>query len=219
MEYIRAFHSLLFPSEGLCYFCKERRTQTKDFICKDCQTKLEILDREIDMDSPYIQKAYYSLMYNRLVRELIKDFKFHGKGYLYKPLGQLMLNTLEGIEDHFDLVVYVPSHRRKEAIRGYNQSQLLAQYISKTLNIPLSSNNLIKTKHTKDQNKLKRIDRITNLQGAFKIRNKKEIEDKEILLIDDIITTGSTMIECAKVLRISGSGRIRGLALTSSRKL
>lgn len=219
MEYIKAFHNLLFPSENLCFVCKTRFEKIEKFVCRDCRDNLEILNKEILMHSVYIEKSYYSLMYNRLMREIIRDFKFHGKSYLYKPLGEIMVNTYKEVGIKGDAIFFIPSHKRKEAKRGFNQSELLAKYISKSIKIPISHNNLIKTKHTRDQNKLDRIERLLNLKNSFKIRNSQSVIDKNIILIDDIITTGSTMEEVAKTLVEAGANQIIGLALTSSKKI
>lgn len=220
MKYINIIHNLLFPTKNLCYSCKEQYNNIEKFLCNNCRGFLEVLNREIEMDSFHIEKAYYSLMYNRFVRELIRDFKFNGKSYLYKPLGEIMINTImdKGLYN-MDLILYVPSHRRKEAIRGYNQSELLASYISKSLDIPISHNNLIKIKHTRDQSRLDKYNREDNLRNAFKLKNKVEIYNKKILLIDDIITTGSTMMECSNILIKNEAREVVGLALTSSKKI
>lgn len=221
MEYIKSIHNLLFPTNNLCYLCKETKDIIHDYICDDCFSRLEFVHREISIDSPYITTAYYSLIYNRYMREVISDYKFNGKSYLYKPLGDLMLRTIKEkrlIED-IDLIMYLPSHRRKEAKRGYNQSQLLATYLGKALNIGVSHNNLIKIRHTKDQNKLNRHERLNNLKDSFKVKDRREIGNKSILLIDDIITTGTTMSECSKVLIENEARAVYGLALTSSKKL
>lgn len=132
-----------------------------------------------------------------------------------------MLKTIyeKDISKDIDLIMYIPSHRRKEAKRGYNQSELLATFIAKKLDIEVSHNNLSKIKHTKDQNKLNRVERQENLLGSFKLKNREEIKDKRILLIDDIITTGSTMKECSRVLINNEAREVIGLALTSSKKL
>ena len=213
-----SIQSLLFPTRDLCYLCKEKTPYIKEFTCCDCKDKLAFLNREIDIDSIYISRTFYSLNYNRFLRELIHGFKFNGKSYLYKPFAEIMLDTIsqKNILD-IDLIIYIPIHRRKEAIRGYNQSELLAGYISKNLNKPMSNGNLVKTKWTKEQNTLDRIQRFRNLKDSFSIRNPNEFEDKRILLIDDIITTGSTFNECAKLLIENGAKEIFAIALTSSK--
>lgn len=219
MGIIKDINGLLFPERHICLFCKGKSTIIKSCICKECEERLEVINKEIYLNSYYISKVVYSLAYNRFIREKLKEYKFNGKNYLYKPFGEIMLNTInqKNLCSEIDLIMYVPSHRRKEALRGYNQSELLARYIAKFFNITLSSKNLIKIKWTKDQSQLQRLDRIKNLKGSFQVRNKEEIKFKKILLIDDIITTGTTMEECSKVLLHNGAKEVVGLALTSSK--
>ena len=88
------------------------------------------------------------------------------------------------------------------------------------MDIPLSREKLIRIKHTKPQNKLNRYDRMKNMEGVFKVVDSTEFENKEILIIDDIITTGSTIKECAKVLLEEGQAKkVHALAVTSGMKL
>lgn len=190
-----------------------------EFICKDCYNHLDILHRQIAIDSKFISKAYYSLSYNRFIKEKMKDYKYNGKNYLSKPFGEIILETIrvgEIIKD-IDLITYIPAHRRKEALRGYNQAELLASYISDKTDLPISRGNLIKTKWTKEQSHSNRLERLSNLKDSFHIKEAEKIKSKRILLIDDIITTGTTMDECAKVLINNGAREIIGLALTSSK--
>jgi ComF family protein len=211
--------SLIFPNENLCYICKEKSNYINDFLCSECESRIEYVHKEVDIDSLFIDRCIYSAFYNRFMKELVHWFKFNNKSYLYKPLAEIMIKTIEFKEliKDIDIILYVPIHRRKEAIRGYNQSQLLAIYISKKLNLPLSSNNLTKYKWTKEQNQLKRRERQMNLKDSFKVRNQEELINKNILLIDDILTTGATFDECGRVLKDSGAKGIVGLALTSGK--
>lgn len=190
-----------------------------EYVCKDCLENLDILNKEVKIHSPYINNVYYSLFYNRFIKDKVKDFKYNGKNYLYKSFGEIMINTIEVFEldKKIDLIAFVPTHRRKEAIRGYNQAELLAKYISDKLNIPLLKDNLVKKRWTKEQSHSTKNDRTTNLKDSFYIKNPSSIEKKRILLIDDIITTGATMEECSKVLKMNGSKEVLGLALTSSK--
>lgn len=219
MEYIRPIHNLLFPTRDICYICREKSKGMEGSICKNCYGLLEIVNREVELDFPYVKRAYYAIVYNRLGKEIVGDFKFNGKGYLYRPLGELMVNTIYDRDiGPLDMVIYVPSHRRKEALRGYNQSRLLAEYIAQVLEIPISHDNLIKTRHTKEQRTLNRHDRMINLRDAFKVKDSSEIAGKRLLLIDDILTTGSTMLECGKALMDNGVKEVIGLAITSSKR-
>lgn len=215
----QALNNLLFPKKHICLFCREKNGSINGYICKDCYENLEVLDKEINIDSPYIKKAYYSLSYNRFIREKVKDYKYNGKNYLCKPFGEIMLRTIKNkeIDKDIDVILYVPTHRRKEALRGYNQAEILADYISKVLGKPLLKNNLVKIRWTKEQSHSNKIDRIINLKDSFRIKQPNEIEGKKILLIDDIVTTGVTMEECSRVIINSGAKKVIGLALTSSK--
>lgn len=215
----QALNNLLFPKKHICLFCREKNGSINGYICKDCYENLEVLDKEINIDSPYIKKAYYSLSYNRFIREKVKDYKYNGKNYLCKPFGEIMLRTIRNkeIDKDIDLIIYVPTHKRKEALRGYNQAEILADYISKVLDKPLLKDNLVKIRWTKEQSHSNKIDRIINLKDSFRIKRPNEIEGKKILLIDDIVTTGVTMEECSRVIINSGAKKVIGLALTSSK--
>ena len=220
MEYLKSLNSLLFWSKNWCFFCKEGDINITNFICMDCSNNLEVLNREILLESEQIDKSFYVLGFNRFIKEQVYDYKFNSKSYLYKPLAHIMVESIKdlNLHEHIDLICYIPSHRRKEAIRGYNQSELLAKYISEKLDLKLSKGNLIKYRHTKEQNKLDKTGRISNLKNSFKVKRPEEFKGKSILLIDDIVTTGSTFIECAKVLNVAGARQITTLALTSSKK-
>ena len=200
--------------------CKERLGNANGYICKECFNNLEIIHKEITIDSPYINKVYYSLLYNRLMREMVKKYKYEGKNYLYKAFGEIMMGTIKtnGLESHIDIIAYIPAHRRKEALRGYNQAELLASYIAEKLDKPLLKNNLVKLKWTEDQSHSNKAERVVNLKDSFHIKNPDEIRGKKILLVDDIITTGATMEECSRVLINNGAHKVIGLALTSNKK-
>lgn len=212
--------SLLFPTRDLCYFCKDRTPYLTGYICSDCRERLVFMNKEVNMESEYISQALYCITYNRYLKELVHGFKFNGKSYLYKPFGEIMISTIKemNIKD-IDLIAYIPIHRRKEAIRGYNQSELLASYIAKELDVSISMKNLVKIKWTKEQNTLDRIQRLKNLKDSFYIKNPSEFYNKSILLIDDIITTGSTFNECSRLLIEKGAKAVTCLALTSSKSM
>ena len=109
MEYIKSIHSLLFTIKNWCFFCKEANDFISNYTCHDCKGNLEILNREIDLDSKDIHKAFYLLGFNRFIKEVIYDFKFNGKSYLYKPLAQIMVNSIEALKlsSDIDLICFV----------------------------------------------------------------------------------------------------------------
>ncbi|OLS01842.1 ComF family protein [Tissierella creatinophila] len=220
MEYIKSVFDLIFPTKNLCYFCNEDELKIENYICRSCRNNIEIVNKEVFLDSSFISECYYTTIYDRFMKDIIRRYKFNDKSFLYKPLGEILLKTIyeKNLDKKVDLIAFVPSHRRKEAIRGYNQSELLAMFVSKELHIPLLKT-LIKSNHTLDQHFLDKEDRKHNLKDVFKVKRKEDVEEKSILLIDDIITSGSTMEECAMELIKNEAKAIFALALTSSRKI
>lgn len=107
-----------------------------------------------------------------------------------------------------DLILPVPLHSLKKAERGFNQSFYLAKGMSKALNIPVSQSILKRKRYTESQTQKNLVERTENMLEAFQIKNEKKVKGKNILLIDDVITTGATIRECGKILQASGAGNI-----------
>lgn len=139
--------------------------------------------------------------YDGIFASAVKSFKFYGMRQFDYPLAKVMAEAIfkELSKEEFDLITFVPLHKRNLSVRGYNQSELLALCLSQMLDVP-AINTLNKTRYTKPQHKTKGKKRAENVKGAYKIVDKNLITGKRILLIDDIITTGSTLGECAKTL-------------------
>ena len=111
------------------------------------------------------------------------------------------------------ILIAIPLDKKKLKLRGYNQSELLAQKLAEVINIPLIKDNLVKVKETKPQMELSKEERHKNLLGAFAIKNPAELAGKKIFLVDDVYTTGSTMTACASVLRNSGAKSVWGITI------
>lgn len=214
---------LLFPEKGICFICDVYDENIKkDHICEDCRDKLHFIGKnrcptcgkplEIINDTNkcsfciknnfYFKRAFSPLEFTGELKDAIYKFKYQSKPYMYKSFGELMVRELlkEKIEP-IDIIVPIPLHRSRMAKRGYNQSELVAKYISKKLNIPLDRKNLIRTKATKEQNTLSRLERQKNIKNAFSVRDDRVFMNKRVLLVDDIFTTGATVNEGAKVLK------------------
>lgn len=232
---------LLFPEEGICFICDKYDEEVKeDHICSDCKDKLSFInenrcptcgkptynDNSSDRCSYcanktfYFTKAFSPLEYTGVLRKIIYKYKYESKPYLYKSFGELMLKALAN-EDikHIDTIVPVPLHRSRKAERGYNQSELLAKYLSSKLDIPLDNKNFIRIKGTKVQNKLSRLQRQENVKEAFKVRDNRVFKDKAIFLVDDIFTTGATVNECSKTLIEGGATKVLVITLATGRHI
>ena len=124
-------------------------------------------------------------------------------------------NRLEKTLANFYLVP-LPLHRRRLLERGFNQSQLLADYLSQCLSLPIISENLWRKKYRKQQAKLSAKKRLDNIKGAFAIREKNIFFGKKILLVDDVVTTGASLNEAAKVVRLAGASTVWGITIAKN---
>jgi ComF family protein len=145
----------------------------------------------------------------------IQRFKYNSETHLASPLGSLMAKfarTILPYPEEF-VTVPVPLHKHRLTERGFNQSLLLARVISSGLEVPLDYRSLVRTKNTKSQTGLAKKDRRRNVTNAFSVTSKDTFKGKKVLLVDDVLTTGYTFNECAKMLRRSGALEVRCLAL------
>lgn len=137
------------------------------------------------------------------VQELIHRFKYGGRVHLGHPLGLLTAARLEGFLTQVapDCIVPAPLHRKRVRQRGYNQSQLIGEVLGRTLKVPQEVGNLRRLRWTEPQTGLDASDRVSNVKGAFAVRDPKRLKGKRVLLVDDVLTTGSTVRACVDALR------------------
>ncbi len=168
--------------------------------------------------SPPYQRTWAAAFYEGAVQRAVRRFKFHNHPGSAELLGGMMAETFlsSGAEaKEFDLLVPIPSRARKKRQRGYNQAVLLAKEISKRTKIPMNEKVLIKIRDTKAQHNLNEQDRLKNLKGSFSAG--KEVCGQKILLIDDVLTTGSTAKEAATALFAAGAEEVSVLVLAVTR--
>lgn len=134
---------------------------------------------------------------------MILNYKFNDRAYLYKTIVNFLLKNEKFFEilKSYDTIIPVPISRKRRKERGYNQSELIAREIAKRVEIDYHNQCLFKTRNIIEQSKLNKEERQKNIQGVYKLRNEKLLQDKRILLLDDIYTTGSTVNECARILK------------------
>jgi ComF family protein len=131
-------------------------------------------------------------------------------------LAKLLVSFMEtsGFPRDFDMLVPVPVHKMKLVERGYDPPFLLAKVLAGTFRVPLLTQYLVKGRNTAPQMSLRRKDRLQNVKGAFSLAGEDgAIREKKVLLLDDVLTTGATMRECALVLKRGGAGKIYGITL------
>ena len=204
--------NIIYPQ--ICAICGNIN---KNALCNKCKLKLE-KQAELKIEKnedKYFNELIYFFKYEGLIRKLILDYKFNDKSYYYYTFVTFLLKNKKLFKkiQKYDTIVPVPISKNRMKTRGYNQSLLIAKGIAKKVNIKLEKDCLIKTKNIIEQSKLSKEQRITNIKNAYKLINKEKIKNKKVLLIDDIYTTGSTVNECAKTLRIGNPKKIGVLVL------
>lgn len=201
--------SLWFPAR--CVGCG-RVIAPQRLFCARCRRSLPSEPRLRRFAQPGAFFVYAPFVYQGGIRRTLHALKFEGERSLAAPTGQLMAAALPA-PLKFDMVAFVPMRPDKQAERGYNQSELLARAVAKALGCPCVP--LLKKVHsTSTQHELTREERLKNPLGAY--RADRRAEGKCILLIDDIVTTGSTICECAKELYRSGAKAVVGLCAASA---
>ncbi len=163
----------------------------------------------------HFENHYYIFKYDNLIRKLIIDYKFNEKPYLYRSFLEFLNNyQKEYIQFKiYDIIIPVPISKKRKKERGYNQSLLIAKEISLKENKNLGDKIISKVKNNNTQSKLNKEERAENVKNVYKITNNKEIINKNILLIDDIYTTGATLNECSKMLKQAGAKKIDVLTI------
>lgn len=205
---------LFFPQ--ICGICGKLN---KDGLCNKCKIQLEkVAENDIlkqDLEDMYIKELIYIFKYEGIIRKVILDYKFHEKPYMYVCFVNFVLKNEKIFEklQSYDTIIPVPISKKRMKERGYNQSLLIAKKLSREVKIPLQVNCLLKTKNIIEQSKLNKEQRKQNIQNVYELKNGEILNNKRILLIDDIYTTGSTVNECAKILQQARPEKIDVLVL------
>lgn len=208
--------NLIYPQT--CGICGKLATNS---LCKKCEIELKkqsenkILTDEEEIEDKYFNELMYIFKYEGQIRKLILDYKFNEKSYIYLTFVNFILKNKKIFENikNYDTIIPVPISKKRYKERGYNQSLLIAKEIAKRTDLKLVNNCLIKTKNIIEQSKLNKEERKKNIQGVYEIQNAQIIKNKNILLFDDIYTTGNTANECSKMLKKYNPNKIGVLVL------
>lgn len=193
--------NLIYPP--ICGICGKLNS---NFICNKCRKQLE-KQAEFKIEKKaksnyYFEEHLYIFKYQGMIRKIIINYKFNEKSYLYKTIVNFLLKNEKffSILETYDTILAVPISKKRKKERGYNQSELIARELAKELAKEYNNQCLFKTRNIIEQSKLNKEERQKNIQGVYELRNSNLLQDKKILLIDDIYTTGSTVNECCKIL-------------------
>src|SRR5450755_1531469 len=222
---LRALSSLFYPPlcvvcssnvdgrEYLCESCRSRAPRIKAPFCAKCSEPFasaisgsfscaNCAHRILHFDAAVA--AYRS---RGLVRKLVHEFKYGHQRHLRHPLAEWLCESMSDPRlraQRFDLIVPVPLHPARERERGFNQATLLAELLARQFTVPLRAV-LERIRYTTTQTAYDRAERMENLHDAFRLRKKANVRELHVLLIDDVLTTGSTLSECARILKEAGA--------------
>ena len=217
--------NVLYPDDVKCVVCGREMHPNRYGICDKCafdvnenyckrcgRHKVGIGDYcgECSDMTLYFDEARSAVVYDETAKSIIWRLKYGSAKYLARKMAEYLLDTLIATDWEFDCFTFVPIHKKRQRKRGYNQAELLSKAMSEittTPYVPL----LQKIKETKNQAKLNRDERLTNLRGSFEADNSPA----HVVLIDDVMTTGSTVNECARMLKAAGAKVVYVLTFAS----
>ena len=220
---------ILFPS--FCIYCNAVISNKDLCLCGSCIKKVRLLDNKCEICSGelidhqccicaareiYFDKNICIAEYSGLIKEILHNFKFNKRKRLYKHLSSFALREIGCFKDDFDVITWVPLNSKKKWERGFNQSELIARYIARELKKEIRP--VLKEKyHFKTQNKLGYRDRFLNILDRYAVcnigENRKYLAGKNVLIVDDVFTTGATINECARVLKSFGVKKVYSLTI------
>jgi len=200
---------------GLCLHCQELFEPIDSFTCKICgvPTKIEVdkcvscLGKNFEFESNTA-----TFLYDELIRDLLLKLKFTSKKQIAHSLGQLWAKHISEVPKDA-ILVPLPMHAKKQRERGFNQAEVLAQALGEKFGLPVI-NAVQRVVDTPPQSGLHPRQRVDNIKGAFAVAKAENPRGKTYIVVDDIYTTGSSLNECARVLKDAGAKSVRGLTLT-----
>lgn len=203
--------NLFFPS--VCASCGTLLLKGEKTVCTTCRYLLPKTKYELDTNNPLMLSFLGQMPFNAVTAEyffsksghvqaLIHGLKYHGARDNGIFLGQEIGKSIKDAPDfqHIDYLIPIPLHPKKLKIRGYNQSMVIAQGIEETTGIPIAGDCLIRKVFTSTQTKKSREERWQNVKDIFAVVNVGKLEGKHVLLIDDVLTTGATLMSAGKAL-------------------
>lgn len=207
---------LLFPRR--CVWCGSILPYKKTTCdCEPQVRKLRLENPVVSRPPKYIDKIYAAFSYEDLVRAALLRLKNQRDDQFLQDASYILLDLMQAysLVVHFDVLVPVPMTERDLQKRGYNQSSLLAQRLGKIARMPWDLQALYKIRQTLPQKDLDRKNRITNVKGAYQL-GPSSVRGKSVLLIDDVVTTGSTLRECARVLQKGGAKKVTAICIAAT---
>ncbi|MBP7821742.1 MAG: ComF family protein [Saprospiraceae bacterium] len=213
---IKGFSDLFYPR--YCFACNKDVPPQGMIICIKCEAELPLTNFHHYKENPFTERfagkvniatgtALYHFTKGSKTQNLIHQLKYKGKKSIGIECGEYLGSLLKDspLYKDIDVLIPVPMHPKKEHERGYNQANLIAEGISNSSGIPWTSKMLLKSKATTSQTKKGRLERSENVEDVFCIAKKANFKAKNVLLVDDILTTGATLEHCASLILDDGA--------------
>ena len=227
---MKLFHNLVevfYPQ--ICLACSRKLLSYERVICTHCEANLPKTNFHNRESNPVeilfwgrckieSASAYYRYLKNGKVQNLIHNFKYKGYQEIGLYMGEVYGKTLfkSNRFNTIDRIIPVPLHPKRRRFRGFNQSAVFGKGLAISMKCKLDTNSLIRITHTQTQTKKSRWERHKNVSSIFVINNPEKLEGKHILLVDDVITTGSTIESCVNTLSQIKGIRISVVAIASA---
>jgi len=163
-------------------------------------------------------RAFSPCVYEGIIKDLIHEFKYKGKDYLGSTLGRLMIDFIKEYDlpmQYIDAIIPVPLHQTRLREREFNQAEILSDYIAKEFHKEVLGRSLIRHRPTRTQTELENEERFLNVKGSFSLKDSGAVRGKNILLVDDVLTTAATSSEAASVLKSAGAHIVFVLTLAN----
>lgn len=216
MDLIHDFSCLLFPV--VCAACGKALYKSESCFCTSCLYHLPKTNFHLSNDNPVAKifwgrinihsaTSFYTFNKGGSVQHLIHALKYKGQKNVGRKLGKIYGYELRKNPSfsRADLIIPVPLHAKKLRKRGYNQSACFAEGLAETMHVPVDSHILVRLFESETQTRKSRFTRWKNVEQLFEVKNEQAIANKHILLVDDVVTTGSTLEACAQaLLKING---------------
>lgn len=203
---------------GICNHCVDAMPFIHQPRCSVCGKPAEsemLICPECKLHGHDYNQALAVFEYSITIRELIHRYKYNGEYTLSRTFGHFMSELLKQSNWQVDIIIPVPLHKNRLKSRGFNQSALLGDYLSHRSGIPCKEDILIRSRDTKTQTGFNRYKRAVNLKDAFSIVKPHDLKDKNILLVDDVHTSGATADSCSRVLHQEGVNKVFVLTLAA----
>ena len=209
-KYLKDFFNLFFPD--LCVVCNNHLVNQENLICTKCLYNLPKTNYHKEIDNPVSQlfwgraKVEYATGFfffhkGSVYQNMMHKFKYHGNKEIGFVLGKSFGSQIRNsVFDEIDTIIPVPLHKSKLKKRGFNQSEWLGMGLSEAMQKPLDIDSLIRDVATETQTRKSRFERWKNVENIFKVIDENALIGKHVLLVDDVVTTGSTMEACVNAI-------------------